>query len=74
MMRFLAPVFRKLFKPVPPMDILASVDDPIANDVAAVVAEHQRVALLERETYERRLRETMNDLFNRMGKGDAPHG
>ncbi len=76
MMGFLAPLLRKLFAPRPeqPVDPPSAPIDPIARDIDAAVAEHGRVAAAATASYERALRDTMNDLFNRMGHHDDADG
>ncbi len=73
-MRFLAPILRRLFKPHSSVDASTTTIDLIARDVDAAVAEHGRVAAAANASHERALRETMNDLFKRMGKHDDADG
>ncbi len=73
-MRFLGPILRRLFKPDPPAGEPATTIDLIARDVDAAVAEHQRVTVAANASHERALRDTMNDLFKRMGKHDDADG
>ena len=69
-MRFMPAIHARIFKPVPLVD--AQVDnrsaDPIARDLDAAVAEHERVSSEVRDDYEARTRETIDDLLSMIGK------
>ena len=75
-MRFMPAILAQLFKPVPTMDAHTEPNgnDPIAHEIGAVVAEHERVASGVRDVYAARLREMTDDLFRMLDSKDDARG
>ena len=71
-MRFLTPILRKVWQL--PMNYETDALDQVGREVQAAVAENARTTATELETFDQRLRDTMDDLFKRMGVRDAAHG
>ena len=71
MIQFLGPALRKLFNPETPMDADTNAPEPregIGGVLDAAVAAHVRAAAAATMTHEDRIRDVMDDLFERMGK------
>ena len=78
MTRFLGPMLRMLFRPDAPTDAPAPPHEPregIGGVLDAAVAAHVQAVATATATHEDRIRDVMNDLFERMGaNGGARRG